>query len=66
MNNILPTHRGRIACAWVLTGNARSPLACVWMEVEPSHASSTAFTDRDGAHAGYHVLDLASVLRGWK
>ena len=62
MNNILPTHRGRIACAWVLTGNARSPLACVWMEVAPSHTSSTTLPDRDDAYAGYHVLDLAGVF----
>jgi hypothetical protein len=41
MNNIFPTNRSRITCTWALTGTAKSSLACVWTEVEPSHASST-------------------------
>jgi|HubBroStandDraft_5_1064220.scaffolds.fasta_scaffold2364052_1 hypothetical protein len=43
MNSIFPAIRetGRLTCVWVPTGNPKSPLACVWMEVEPSYAAST-------------------------
>jgi hypothetical protein len=42
VNNLLsPTRKsGHLTCAWVLTGNAKSPLACLWMEVDPSNTSS--------------------------
>jgi hypothetical protein len=43
MNDILLTIRktGRMTCAWVPTGNPRTPLACVWKEVESSLAVAT-------------------------
>jgi hypothetical protein len=42
MNNILSTvqETGRVTCTWVSTGNSKSPLSCVWIEVESSLASS--------------------------
>jgi hypothetical protein len=53
MNNILLTIRktGRMTCAWVPTGNPRTPLACVWKDTESSLAVSTvqsAPTDEAG------------------
>jgi hypothetical protein len=43
MNNIFRTIRetGHLTCAWVSTGNPKSPLACVWMAEEPSYAACT-------------------------
>jgi hypothetical protein len=32
---------GRLTCAWVPTGDPKSPLACVWREVELPHGSSS-------------------------
>jgi hypothetical protein len=51
MNTNFPTIRktGRITCAWVPTGDAKAPLACVWMEAEPSCASSTTHASADRA-----------------
>jgi hypothetical protein len=42
MKNILLTtpKTRRLACVWVPTGNARAPLACVWIDSEPSLAVS--------------------------
>jgi hypothetical protein len=31
---------GRLTCAWVPTGNPKSPFACVWRVVESAHGSS--------------------------
>jgi hypothetical protein len=57
MNKIFPTIRktGRITCAWVPTGNAKSPLACVWREVEPSLASSTTHTSANSKVGGMRL-----------
>jgi hypothetical protein len=33
---------GRLSCAWVPTGNLRTPLACVWKETSPSLLTRTA------------------------
>ena len=49
MNNKLFTVRktGRMTCAWVSTGDAKTPLECVWVEVESSGAASTASFSKD-------------------
>jgi hypothetical protein len=31
----------RIACVWVSTGDARQPLACIWVEVPPAARAAT-------------------------
>jgi hypothetical protein len=38
MDNIVSTIRntGRVTCAWVPTGNLKTPLVCVWTEAQPS------------------------------
>ena len=43
MNMILSAMRnhGRLSCAWVPTGNLRTPLACVWKEASPSLLTRT-------------------------
>jgi hypothetical protein len=33
---------GRLTCAWVPTGNSRTPLRCVWSATMPRSAASTA------------------------
>ena len=40
MDNILSTIRNnrRVTCAWVPTGNLKTPLECVWTEAQPSLA----------------------------
>lgn len=52
MNNKYFTVLGprRMTCAWVSTGNAKTPLACVWVEAgAPGAASTTSFSkDEDG------------------
>jgi hypothetical protein len=47
MNNKLLTFRktGRMTCAWVCTGDAKIPLACVW--VAAPKAASTASASKD-------------------
>jgi hypothetical protein len=57
MTNIFPIIRktGRLTCAWVPTGNAKSPLACVWTEVEPSHASPTTDTSANTEAGGMRL-----------
>jgi hypothetical protein len=49
MNNILSKTQksGRLTCAWVPTGDAKSPLACVWMEAGLSEASSSKRRSND-------------------
>jgi hypothetical protein len=51
MNNKLFTVRktGRMTCAWVSTGDAKMPLACVWVEAEAPRAASTASFSKDEA-----------------
>lgn len=52
MNNKLFTiHKtGRMACAWVPTGDTKTPLACVWVDVETSRtASATSSPSNDEA-----------------
>jgi len=51
MNNKLFTFRktGRMTCAWVSTGDAKTPLACVWVEAEASGAASAASFSKDDA-----------------
>lgn len=62
MNNILLMTRktARMTCAWVPTGDPRTPLACVWTDPEFSlavrryrsdslHAPATSYRERAGA-----------------
>jgi hypothetical protein len=52
MNNILLMTRktARMTCAWVPTGDPRTPLACVWTDPDSSLATSTAeFSPTDDA-----------------
>ena len=44
MNNKLFTFRktGRMTSAWVSTGDAKTPLACVWVEADSVHQVSAA------------------------
>ena len=52
MNNKLFTFRktGRITCAWVSTGDAKMPLACVWVEAEaPGAVSTPSFSEDDAS-----------------
>jgi len=51
MNNKLFTFRktGRMTCAWVSTGDAKTPLACVWVEAEAPGAASTTSLSKDEA-----------------
>jgi hypothetical protein len=55
MKSIFPINRSRITCTWVLTGNAKLPLACVWTEVEPSHASSTTHPSANSEAGGMQL-----------
>ena len=43
MNNTLFAIRNphRMICAWIPTGDSKSPLVCVWFEVGDSRAAST-------------------------
>lgn len=34
--------RNRLSCVWVSTGNARSPLAQVWISAEESYSCDSA------------------------
>jgi hypothetical protein len=50
MNNKLLTIRKttRVTCAWVPTGDIRTPLACVWVEAEtPRTASARSSASND-------------------
>jgi hypothetical protein len=51
MNNKVFTFRKtrRMTCAWVSTGDAKTPLACVWMEAEAPGAASTPSLSEDEA-----------------
>jgi TnpA family transposase len=52
MNNNRFTIRktGRMTCAWVPTGNTKTPLACVWGDAETScTASATSSFSNDEA-----------------
>jgi hypothetical protein len=44
MNNKLLTIRkaARVTCAWVPTGDIRTPLACVWVDADASPNTPTA------------------------
>jgi hypothetical protein len=44
MNNKLFTFRktGRMTCTWVSTGDAKMPLACVWVDAETYRTASAA------------------------
>ena len=43
----------RFTCFWVPTGDARRPLACVWVETKAQQAVRTAtFTEEAGHEAG--------------
>ncbi|HEY4051877.1 MAG TPA: hypothetical protein VGM27_33905 [Acidobacteriaceae bacterium] len=51
MNNKLLTIRktDRLTCAWVPTGDVRTPLKCVWVEAETSRtASAPPSSSNDG------------------
>jgi hypothetical protein len=55
MNDKLFTFRKtcRMTCAWVSTGDAKTPLACVWVEAETSRTASAAQTaSNDGSGEG--------------
>lgn len=43
MDNTVSTIRNsrRVTCAWVATGNLKTPLACVWTNAQPSRARCT-------------------------
>lgn len=50
MNNTLFAIRnpGRMICAWIPTGDSRSPLVCVWLEAgHPRAASTMSSVDRE-------------------
>jgi hypothetical protein len=49
MNNKLFAIRktGPMTCAWVSTGDAKTPLACVWVEAEAPGAAFTASFPKD-------------------
>jgi hypothetical protein len=53
MNNILFAIRkpNRLTCVWVPTGDARTPLICVWKEASPSRVgrnSQSSLKDETG------------------
>ena len=52
MNNTLFAIRnpGRMVCAWVPTGDSRTPLVCVWVEAgDPRAASTMSCLDKEPA-----------------
>jgi hypothetical protein len=57
MNNILLTTRmtGRMTCAWVPTGNPRTPLACVWKDAESSLTASKVESSPTDEAGGIHL-----------
>jgi hypothetical protein len=59
MNTVLSAigNHGRLTCAWVPTGNPRTPLVCIWKEVSASPAYTTHRPMLD-----HHVLDLAGAF----
>jgi len=50
MNLVLSAIRnpGRLTCAWVPTGNARTPLACVWKEASASLGRTDPSSPQEG------------------
>jgi len=44
MNSLFPINRmsRRLTCTWVLTGDQRMPLKCVWSLADNSRTASTA------------------------
>jgi hypothetical protein len=52
MNNTLFAIRnpGRLVCTWRLTGDSKTPLACVWLETaDPKAASPISSLDKERA-----------------
>jgi hypothetical protein len=52
MNNTLFAirNRGRMRCAWIPSGDSRSPLICVWLETGyPGAVSTTSIEDEEPA-----------------
>jgi hypothetical protein len=46
--NILTLRKtGRLVCAWVATGNPRTPLACVWAQASARGAAKTSASPND-------------------
>ena len=54
-NNILTLRKtGRLVCAWVATGNPRTPLACVW--VDPDARGDTKAASSSNIPSGETAL----------
>jgi hypothetical protein len=62
MKNIVRTtpKTGRMTCAWVPTGNPRTPLACVWTDAESPLAASRAEPSPADDAAGAPSLRVAA------
>jgi hypothetical protein len=50
MNLVLSAIRNpsRLTCAWVPTGNARAPLACIWKEASASLERTDPSSPQEG------------------
>ena len=57
MNNKLLTIRKieGLTCAWVPTGDIRTPLACVWVEADASPKTSAATLAANDASRGHRL-----------
>jgi uncharacterized membrane protein YhiD involved in acid resistance len=69
VNNILSAIRNpnRLTCAWVPTGDARTPLICVWKEASPSlvtRISQSSLEDETGGYWAFRVAeaDIRTLL----
>jgi hypothetical protein len=57
MNNKLLTIRktAGVTCAWVPTGDIRTPLSCVWVDAAASPKTSAATFAADDASGGHRL-----------
>jgi hypothetical protein len=57
MNNKLFTFRktSRMTCAWVSTGDAKMPLACVWVDAETYRTASAASSSSNDEPQGIRL-----------
>jgi len=47
-NLLMLRRRTRLTCVWAPTGNARTPLACVWIEANADSSRKDASPSNDG------------------
>jgi len=46
---------GHLSCVWAPTGETKTPLACLWIEVDPAPTASSATSSPDNKEGGMRL-----------